>query len=280
MPPPLGIHVSIAGGFPKAIGRGVELGCEAIQIFVKSASQWRGRPLAAEEVAEFRREHAASPIGPLLAHSSYLINLAATDEAILERSRWALGDELDRCQALGVQGLVVHPGAHLGAGEEAGLDRIAESLDAVYAQRPGCPVRVLLENTAGQGTVLGYRLEQLEATLARAACRERLGIALDTCHAFAAGYPLHEETGLAELLAEMEERFGIHRVGCLHLNDSKKPFASRRDRHANLGQGEMGAETFRRLVAEPRLAAVPMLLETPAGDDNEGYRQDLALLRE
>jgi deoxyribonuclease IV len=274
--PPLGAHVSVAGGLARAFARGEDLGCEAIQIFVKNPSQWRAAPLDPAAAAQFRSAHAASPIGPVLAHGSYLVNLAATDETVLGRSREALGDELDRCAELGVAGLVVHPGAHLGAGEEAGLGRIAESLRAVFAARPRCPVPVLLENTAGQGTVLGYRLEQLVAILEQAGGLP-LGVALDTCHAFAAGYPVHEEAGLGEFLAEVEERFGIGRVGCFHLNDSQRPFASRRDRHANVGRGAIGAEAFARLVADPRLAAVPMVLETPGGD--EAYRWELELLR-
>lgn len=275
----LGSHVSIAGGLPNAIARGDELACEALQIFVKNASQWRGRALADDEVASFRSAHQASAVGPLVAHSSYLINLAATDPGILERSRAALGDELDRCARLGVGGLVVHPGAHLGMGEEAGIAAIAASIDAVFAERPDCPTRLLLENTAGQGTVLGYRNQHLAAIVAAAAAGDHLGFCLDTCHAFAAGYPIHERGGYDEWSAEVAELLGWERVGALHLNDSLRPFASRKDRHANVGEGEIGRETFAWLLHDPRAAGKPMIVETPMGDDDLGHRRDLELLR-
>ena len=180
----LGVHASVAGGLANAYGRGVELGCGAIQIFVKNANQWRGKELVEEEVAAFHAAHEESGIGPLLAHASYLINLAATDPAILDRSREALADELTRCARLGVHGLVLHPGAHLGRGEEAGIERVAESLDRVLAELPGLPglpevtTRVLLENTAGQGSCLGHRLEHLAELRARLREPERVGVTL------------------------------------------------------------------------------------------------------
>ncbi len=277
--PPLGAHVSVAGGLAEGLRRGVELGCEALQVFVKNASQWRGKPLAPEEAAAFRAAHAASPIGPLVAHAAYLINLAAPDPAILAKSRAGLADELQRCAAVGVPALVVHPGAHLGQGEAAGIDAIAASLDAVDAEVGDCPTRILLEITAGQGTVLGYRLEQLAAIRQRAASRARLGVCLDTCHAFAAGYALDSARGWEEFLVEIERTVGFALVGCVHLNDSVGTLGSRKDRHANLGEGALGLEAFRRVLAEPRFAAVPMILETPLGDDELGHARDLAILR-
>lgn len=277
--PPLGAHVSVAGGLAKAFGRAAELGCDAIQIFVKNANQWSGRELTGEDVATFRDAHTASAVGPLVAHASYLINLAATDPVILEKSLNALADELLRCSRLGVEGLVLHPGAHLGAGEEAGIAQVAAGLDAVLGSLPEVSTRVLLENTAGQGTCLGWRLEQLAAMRERVAEPERVGFCLDTCHSFAAGYPIHEEAGFAEFLDEVEERLGLNALGCLHLNDSVKPFASRRDRHAHLGEGEIGLGCFERLLAEPRLKTIPMVLETEPGDDMEGHRRDLEILR-
>jgi deoxyribonuclease-4 len=277
--PPLGAHVSVAGGLASAFGRAGELGCDAIQIFVKNANQWRARELAGEEVDAFREARAASAVGPLVAHASYLINLAATDPAILEKSLDALLDELVRCSRLGVDGLVLHPGAHLGAGEEAGIAQVAAALDAVLGHLPDVSTRVLLENTAGQGSCLGWRLEQLAAMRGRVAEPDRVGFCLDTCHAFAAGYAIHEETGFAEFLAEVEERLELDALGCLHLNDSVKPFGSRRDRHAHLGEGEIGLACFERLLTEPRLKAIPMILETEPGDGMEGHRRDLEILR-
>lgn len=277
--PPLGAHVSIAGGISNAITRGEQLGCEAIQVFVKNASQWVGKPLAEEEVGRFCDLHVASPIGSIAAHSTYLINLASSDPTNRNRSRRALRDELDRCERLGIPFLVLHPGAHLGAGEKKGLERVATSLDHVFRAADGGETKILLENTAGQGTVLGHRLSHLATIRELSAHSDRLGFCLDTCHAFAAGHPLHEEEGYAALFARIDELFGREEPSCLHLNDSKKPFDSRRDRHANIGEGEIGSELFARLLHDPRLRNTPMILETPLGDDGEGHARDLELLR-
>jgi deoxyribonuclease-4 len=277
--PPLGAHVSVAGGMPSAIERATELGCTAIQIFVKNANQWRGRDVGHDETAAFRAAHAASRVGPLLAHASYLINLCATDSALLAQSRRALADELARCARLRVGALVVHPGAHLGAGEEAGMDLIAASLDAVLAAQPRSPVRVLLENTAGQGSCLGWRLEHLAGIRQRVAKKRRVGVCLDTCHAFAAGYAIHDPAGYEDFLAEVDERLGLETVGALHLNDSVRPFASRRDRHAHIGEGQIGLDAFARLLHDPRLRDMPMIVETEPGPGMEGHRRDLETLR-
>ena len=277
--PPLGAHVSVAGGLPTAIERAEELGCTAIQIFVKNANQWRGKELADAECESFRCAHAESCVGPLVAHASYLINLAATDPEILEKSREALADELRRCARVGVEGLVLHPGAHLGAGEEAGIVLVAESLDRVLAGLPDVSTRVLLENTAGQGSCLGYRLGHLAEIRARVEARDRVGVCLDTCHSFAAGYAIHEPAGYEDFWAEAQELLGLEIVGCLHLNDSVRPFGSRRDRHAHIGEGEMGLDAFARLLADPRLSGIPMVLETEPGDKMEGHRRDLETLR-
>lgn len=279
--PPLGAHVSVAGGLPTAMARAAEIGCTAAQIFVKNGNQWQGREVGDEEVAAFRAAHAAGPVGPLLAHASYLINLCAAEPPLLARSRAALADELARCDRLGVDGLVLHPGAHRGAGEEAGIDAVAASLDAVLAGLPDGSTRVLLENTAGQGSCLGHRLEHLAAIRDRLAAplRARVGICLDTCHAFAAGYPLHEPAGYEEMMAEIAERIGLAALGALHLNDSLRPFGSRRDRHAHIGEGEIGLDPFARILADPRLRRTPMILETETGDDMAGHRKDLETLR-
>ncbi|HEX9940868.1 MAG TPA: deoxyribonuclease IV, partial [Thermoanaerobaculia bacterium] len=277
--PPLGAHVSVAGGLATAIERATTLGCTAIQVFVKNASQWRGRELGDEEAAAFRAAYAASAVGPLVAHASYLINLCTTDPALLERSREALADELVRCARLGVNGLVLHPGAHLGTGEEAGMDCVAASLDAVLTALQETPARVLLENTAGQGSCLGYRLEHLAGIRERVSAPHRVGVCLDTCHAFAAGYAIHEPAGYEEFLAQVEELLGLDALGCIHLNDSVRPFASRRDRHAHIGEGEIGLDAFARFLQDPRLRDVPMVVETEPGDGMEGHRRDLETLR-
>jgi deoxyribonuclease-4 len=275
----MGTHVSVAGGLPVAMERAAEIGCTAAQIFVKNGNQWQGREVGDEEVAAFRAAHAAGPVGPLLAHASYLINLCAVEPPLLARSRAALADELLRCDRLGVEGLVLHPGAHRGAGEEAGIDAVAASIDAVLSGLPDCSTRVLLENTAGQGSCLGHRLEHLAAIRGRLATPERVGICLDTCHAFAAGYPLHEPAGYEEMMAEIAERIGLAALGALHLNDSLRPFGSRRDRHAHIGEGEIGLGAFARILNDPRLRRTPMIVETETGDDMAGHRKDLATLR-
>lgn len=279
MTPPLGAHESTAGGLALAFGRGEAIGCDALQIFVKNASQWKAKPLAEAEIAAFRAAHEKSPIRPLVAHAAYLINLAAPDPAILEKSRAALADELTRCAQVGVPGLVVHPGAHLGRGEETGIAAIAESLDAVYATIPDCPTTTLLEITAGQGTVLGRTLGELEAIRRQSKEKRRLAVCLDTCHAFAAGYALDDPQGFADFLAEIDGTVGFDAIRCVHVNDSVGACGSRKDRHANLGEGLIGLDLFARLLAEPRFAKVPMILETPLGDDEQGHARDLATLR-
>jgi deoxyribonuclease-4 len=276
--PRLGAHVSVAGGLAQAVGRAEALGCDSLQIFVKNPSGWVGKPLAESEAAAFRKAARVSGIEPV-AHSTYLINLAANDPLTLARSRAALADELARCTRLGIAGLVLHPGAHVGAGEAAGLAQVAASLEAVLAAQPAATTRVWLENTAGQGSTLGYRLEQLAAILKAVSAPDRLGICLDTCHAFAAGYALHTGDGYEAFWDEVDRTLGLARVACLHLNDSQHPLGSRKDRHANIGSGYLGLDCFARLVHDPRLAALPMVLETPLGADGQGHARDLAQLR-
>ncbi|MCM2268739.1 MAG: deoxyribonuclease IV [Thermoanaerobaculia bacterium] len=276
--PLLGAHVSTAGGLATAFPRGRELGCEAMQIFVKSPSQWRGRPLGADEVGAFVAARAEDP-APLVAHAAYLINLAAPDPAILDKSRAALADELARAASLGLLGVVVHPGAHLGAGVEAGIDAVARSLDAVLAELPADGPRVLLELTAGQGTVLGHSLEQLRAMRDRTAAAARVGYCLDTCHACAAGYALDTGDGVDAFLEAADRILGLAHVVCWHLNDSVGAVGSRKDRHASIGAGAIGSAGFRRLLRSPALGGVPAILETPLGDDELGHARDLATLR-
>jgi deoxyribonuclease-4 len=275
----LGAHVSTAGGLSTAFDRGEKLGCTAIQIFLKSPNRWQGRELANDEVEQFRARRAESPIGPVLAHAAYLLNLCAADEKTLERSRAGLADEMTRARRLELDGLVLHPGSHMGRGEDAGIDLIAASIDEVLGDLEEGPTRLLLEVTAGQGTGLGYRLEHLERIIERCSTADRLGLCLDTCHLFAAGYEVHTAKGLEALLSEVESRFGLDRLGCVHLNDSKRPLGSRRDRHANIGEGEIGEQAFNRLLGHDALAGVPLILETPLGDDKKGHERDLKRLR-
>jgi len=276
----LGAHMSIAGGMPESVVRARAVEATALQVFVKSSNQWAARPFADGEAAAFRR--AAEEAGlarHVIAHASYLVNLASPDDALWERSVAALGEELSRCGALGIVSLVVHPGAHMGAGEEAGLRRVTAALDRVLALGNGEGPSVLLEITAGQGSCLGATFEQLAWVLERARRGERLGVCFDTCHALAAGYEFRDARSYRETMGRLDETVGLERVQALHLNDSKNGIGSRKDRHAHIGEGEVGLEAFRLLLNDPRFRGVPMVLETPKGDDLEEDRVNLRVLR-
>ncbi len=270
--------MSVAGGAPASVERARELGCDAFQIFVKSPNRWASKPRPASETDAFRaaREDAALPV---VAHAGYLINLASPKPEVRAKSHDALLDELRRCAALGVPGLVLHPGAPQEDGREVGLDRVAAGLDRVFEALGDAPVRILLENTAGQGSTLGVDVAELQAVRTRSAVADRLGVCLDTCHAFAAGYDLRNEAGYERLLLELADGPGIETLACWHLNDSKFPLGERRDRHANIGEGELGTAPFARLLHDDRFAELPMILETPLGDDDGGHARDLATLR-
>jgi deoxyribonuclease-4 len=255
--------MSIAGGLPRAVDRARASRCEALQIFTKSAGQWRARALPAEEVADFRRRVEASGIHPVVAHNSYLINLAAAAPALRAQSIAALGEELDRAELLGLDGLVMHPGSYTTGNEQQGLRLIAEALAGLLAARPRARTRVLLEHTAGQGTNLGHRFEHLAAILQDLDGSPRVGVCLDTCHLLTAGYDVCSDEGYAETFREFDRVVGLDRIKVFHLNDSKKPCGSRVDRHEHIGKGCLGLEPFRRLLNDARFHALPMLLETP-----------------
>ncbi|HDQ73057.1 MAG TPA: deoxyribonuclease IV [Chloroflexi bacterium] len=275
----LGAHESIAGGMEKAFERAQLATCEAVQIFVKSNRSWAVRALEPEEIERFKAKAAETGIAPVVGHASYLLNLATPKDALWQKSRDMLVTELERCEALDVPYLVLHPGAHVGSGEEAGLARVAQALGEVHAATAGMEARVLLENTAGQGTSLGYRFEQLGWLLTNTPGGERLGVCLDTCHAFAAGYEFRSAEGYASTMAAFEEAVGLERLLAIHLNDSKGDLGERKDRHEHIGQGHIGREGFRHVVNDPRLDGLPGLLETPKGDDLQEDRENLAQLR-
>lgn len=260
---PLGAHMSIAGGVDLAILRGQEAGCRAIQIFTKSSSQWRARDIPDEEIDRYRGNLAASGIRTVVAHAAYLINLGSPDAALWERSIQALKIELQRCDRLGIPSLVLHPGAHMGRGEEAGLERVAAALEEVLTGRPRRGARICLETTAGQGTCLGHRFEHFRTLLKKRRLAARLGFCLDTCHLFAAGYELRDRTGYREVMARFDDLVGLDRVRVIHLNDAKKDLGSRVDRHEHIGKGFLGLEPFRWILRDRRFAGLPMVLETP-----------------
>jgi len=280
MTPKLGAHMSIAGGMPKALERAGAVEATALQVFVKSSNQWAARPLPEDEVATFRRESRRAKLDRhTLAHASYLINVASPDPALWEKSVVALGDELARCAQLAIPWLVIHPGSHVGQGADAGLTRIAQALVRVLARKDTGDAGVLLENTAGQGSSLGGRLEDLAAILDRAKAPPRLGVCLDTCHALAAGYEIRDAASYEAFLAATDRTVGLSRVRGFHLNDSKGDLGSRLDRHEHIGKGRLGLPPFGFLLNDRRFAEVPMVLETPKGDDLAEDRMNLAALR-
>jgi deoxyribonuclease IV len=260
--PAIGAHMSIAGGLPRAVDRAVLHGCDALQIFTKSAGQWRARPLPPDEVRAFRTAVAQAQLHPVVAHASYLINLAARAEPLRTHSLASLGEELDRAEALGLMGLVLHPGACTGSSDADGLGLIAAGLRDVLAARPHQQVQVLLEHTAGQGTVLGWTFEQLGTVLELVDGHPRVAVWLDTCHLYAAGYDIASNRGYRDTFRHFGRVIGFDRLRGFHVNDSKKPLGSRVDRHEHIGQGCLGLEPFRRLLRDRRFAKLPMLIET------------------
>ena len=275
--PLLGAHVSIAGGVDKAPRRGRDLTCDCIQIFSKNQSQWRAKPLMEDNIRGFKEGLAENNIGGVLIHSSYLINLASPDEKKHKMSMDAFLDEIDRADQLEVKQFVFHPGSHLGEGEEKGLMKIAESLNVIISSRPGSRVKILLENTAGQGTNLGYRFEHLAMIIELVEDKERMGVCFDTAHGFASGLELRTLEGYEEVWKSFDSIVGLERLKAFHLNDSKKDLNTRVDRHEHIGQGLIGLEAFRMLLNDPRFAGMCMYLETPQGEAE--YLENLRVLR-
>jgi deoxyribonuclease-4 len=272
--------MSIAGGLDRAPLRGKQVGCDTIQVFTKSNRQWRAKRISDQEVEAFKANLAATGIGPVVAHDCYLVNLAAPRRAVWKKSVAAFRVELERAERLGIPYLVTHPGSHAGAGEAEGLRRVTEALNALLAALPGAGVRILLETTAGQGSSLGHRFEQLAAILAGVDQADRVGVCLDTCHIFAAGYDIRTRDGYRKTVEDLDACLGLRRLQAIHLNDSKGGLGSRVDRHEHIGEGRLGLAPFRRLLNDPRLRRVPMILETPKDDDFVAAdRRNLARLR-
>ena len=254
--------MSVAGGVSKAIDRAVLHGCEALQIFTKNASQWRGKPLDPAEVKAFRRRIEESGITPVVSHASYLINLATTFPMLREQSLAAFVDELDRAEALGLLGVVVHPGTCTSGTDVDGLRLIAEGIRHAFRARPRRKAMVLLEHTAGQGRTLGYRFEHLAAIIDHLGGSPRVGVCLDTCHLVASGYDLATARGHEDTFGAFDRIVGLDRLRLFHANDSKRPCGSRVDRHEHIGQGCLGVAPFERILHDPRFAGLPMLIET------------------
>lgn len=278
--PLFGAHLSIAGGYHKALLEAAALGCDTVQLFTKAPSQWAGKPIDAEQARLFRETLRQTGLRLPVAHDSYLINLASPDETLWRRSLEASIDEMNRAETLGLRYLVMHPGAHLDHGEAAGLTRIATALDEIHDRCRGHAVRILLETTAGQGSTLGHRFEHLAALLDQTRDGDRLGVCFDTCHVFAAGYALAPVADYEATMRDFDRLVGLERIAVFHVNDSRKPRGSRVDRHAHLGRGELGLEPFRLLVNDPRFRDRPMILETPKETAGEAMDVvNLAVLR-
>ncbi|HEY2663280.1 MAG TPA: deoxyribonuclease IV [Candidatus Binataceae bacterium] len=277
--PMLGAHVSIGGGVSEALLRGRDIGCECIQMFTKSSRQWASKPYPKEEIERFKQNLLETAITTVIAHDSYLVNLGAPDHAMRKKSVGAYIDELERCEQLGVPFLVTHPGAHVGAGEEAGIATIAKSIDEAHSACPGYRTRIALEITAGQGSNLGYRFEQMRRIFDAVKENHRLRLCFDTEHAFAAGYDLSTDEGYERTFGELDRHIGIELIVAFHLNDSVKPLNSRVDRHQHIGKGHIGLAAFKRLMNDGRFFGKPMCLETPTEDDYQAHRENLATLR-
>lgn len=262
---PIGVHVSIAGGLDQALARGLRLRCETIQLFTKNRNRWQTEPLTEEKIRRFREAQGKSGIWPILAHTSYLINLACPDREVYEKSLVAFQDELERAASLEISCLVTHPGSHAGSGEDRGLLRITRALDLILAGADASWPLILLETTAGQGSSLGYRFEHLAKIRDGGKYPERLGFCFDTAHVFAAGYDIREPVGYRKTLKRFIDLIGAESLRAFHLNDSLKGLGSRVDRHDHIGRGALGRKPFYLLLHDQRFSALPMVLETPKG---------------
>ncbi len=299
--PILGAHMSICGGFFKAVERAKEAGCDCVQIFTsapqrwpvtippesvqsdgsltKSNNQWRAKEITDAETGQFQATLAELNIVAPLSHSSYLINLAAPDAALRQKSIDAFIVELQRAEQLGISYVVLHPGSYTTTSEEAGLEAIIDSLNEVHQKTAGIQSMCLLENTAGQGSNLGWQFEQLATLIIGVDEPQRLGVCFDTCHALASGYPLGSQDEYNQMMATLDKHVGLDSVKAIHLNDSKRELGSRVDRHEHIGQGELGLEPFRWLLNDDRFQQTPMYLETPKGDNDDGEDWDVVNLR-
>jgi deoxyribonuclease-4 len=263
--PLLGAHQSIAGGYYKAVEAAAGLNMDCVQIFTKNNNQWRAKPLTDDDVRLFREAQESTGIRHACAHVSYLINLASSNEQLWKKSLDSFVVELERAEALGLLGLVMHPGSYVDGSEKRGLARVAKALNIATKRTKGFSVEIWVETTAGQGTSLGWRFEHLREILARVSAGERMGVCVDSCHIFVAGYELRTKSEYNATIEQLDETVGIPRVRAFHLNDSKRELGSRVDRHDHIGEGCLGRQAFRHILTDPRFSRLPMYLETPKG---------------
>jgi deoxyribonuclease-4 len=271
--------MSIADGIDRALLLGQKAGCEAIQIFTKSSRQWASKPYSPVEIEAFRETLPNTTVREIIAHDSYLLNLGSPERSLREKSIRAFIDEMERCETLGISSLIAHPGSHVGAGEDSGLKTVASSINDIHHATRGFRVRIVLEITAGQGTNLGYRFEQMHEIVDRTHESDRIRFCFDTEHAFAAGYDLRTREGYERTFAEFDRILGTQRIAAFHLNDSKKDLNSRVDRHEHIGRGKLGLGCFRLLMNDRRFWGIPMSLETPKGPDLKEDIENLSVLR-
>ncbi len=275
-----GAHESIAGGVFNAIYSAQKATCDVVQMFNKSNNQWRAKKLETEEVDKFFAAQEETGVGVACSHSGYLINLASPDSALNKKSYDSFKEEMERCNLLKITNLVIHPGSHVGSGEEAGLNLIAVNLNKVLGDLKGNIVTICLETTAGQGSNLGYTFEQIAYLIDKVEDKAHIGVCMDSCHVFAAGYGLADPKDYKETIKAFDDVIGLDKLRVIHLNDSKKGLGSKVDRHEHIGKGEIGIEGFRNIVNDKRLAEVPMVIETPKEEDELATdAKNLKLLR-
>ncbi len=277
--PLIGAHVSIAGGVALAPERGAVNGCAVIQIFTKSPNRWEGPALAASECSAFKENRRQYGLADVVAHDAYLTNLASPDKKLWNRSKKAFRDQLNRCARLGIEAIVLHPGSHMGSGEKEGLRRVAGALAGLLERSEAAGTRILLETTAGQGMCLGYRFEHLAEIIALLQGSPRIGVCLDTCHVFAAGYDIRRPSSFQKVMKEFDRTIGLDRLAIFHLNDSKGELGSKLDRHEHIGKGTIGPEIFKTIVRAKTFRGIPKIIETPGGvEGGPGDRRNLELL--
>jgi deoxyribonuclease-4 len=275
----LGAHTSTAGGVSKAVERGEKLGFTAIQIFTKNNNRWKAKPLEKAEIEKFKKSLKSSGIKFVVAHDSYLINLCAADEDNLRKSRESFIDELNRCELLGIPHLNFHPGAHGGNGEKEGIKLIAESLNLAHEASRNFKVKSMIELTAGQGTALGYKFEQIAEIIELVEDKSRMSVCIDTAHIFAAGYDIKSAGNYRNVISEFDSIVGLKFLKCIHMNDSKKELGSRVDRHEHIGRGFIGLEGFRNIMNDKKIESVPKILETPKGKDQLEDLENIKILK-
>ncbi len=275
----LGAHMSIAGGIDKALERGLQVGCDVIQIFTKSNNSWQAKPIGDKEIERFISIQRNKNILCVAAHVSYLINCASPNKFLLEKSRQSLLIELERAEKLKIPYLIMHPGSHIGSGEPEGLERISDSLNFVLGKVLGGKTCILLETTAGQGTAIGYSFEHLREIIKRVKEDNRIGVCYDTCHTFAAGYDIRVKAKYKKTFSMFDEIIGLNRLKIFHFNDSKKDLGSHVDRHEHIGAGRLGLESFRLILQDKRFRETPKILETPKGEDMKEDKENLKVLR-